>query len=248
MITRTLLLTAALLCAATAFAQDPAKTPPTAALAPVALPSLNCTAQKAPADITAACTKADTSEAALHAVYLEVFKALASDPVEQEDFSAYYLGFLESREGFCKAEAGDPFNERAFPESASDYTCITDKNNAQPKTLRLWTPGPAPASLAGDYIDGWNGSLTVVGVSGNKAQFKMEVVRGITFHMGEIEGEFIIAPDGKTAKAEIPSEDGSTCILDLDLAPRRIRVRETDCNFFHGARAYFDGTYRLTSP
>ncbi len=205
--------------------------------------------QKAPADVTAACTKADTSEAALHAVYLEVFKALAADAVEQEDFSAYYLGFIESREAFCKAEAGDPFNERTFPESASDYACITTKNESQQKTLRIWTPGPAPASLAGDYIDGWNGgSLTVLGVSGNKAQFKMDVVRGITFHLGEIEGEFVIAPDNKTAKAEIPSEDGSTCILDFDLAPRRIRVRETDCNFFHGARAYFDGTYRLTTP
>ena len=105
------------------------------------------------------------------------------------------------------------------------------------------TPG-----IAGVYIDGYGGIVQLEDLGGNKFKFRIEVVRGPTFHLGEITrtvqiksgfGKFVDDDDEAVF-------DGKRCIIDFDFDANKLEIKGKDTHFYHGARAYFDGTYFKT--
>ncbi len=103
--------------------------------------------------------------------------------------------------------------------------------------------------LAGYYDDGNGGSLVISAPwSGSEDKkdtlhFRIEVVRGPTAHLGEIEGDII--PKNGIALFEITEPDaGVNCKLNFRWNPHHIEIKEENCSYYHGVRAFFDGKYR----
>ncbi len=129
--------------------------------------------------------------------------------------------------------------------------CLAEMTAARVSYLRR-AFGAARAAQAiagpGEYDDGLGGLLSLK-ASGEALHLRIEVVRGPTVHLGEIEGQFRWID--RRAELRIASEDDSEaplCILRLQAASHgRIVVEKENCDYYHGARAYFDGVYRPIS-
>lgn len=99
---------------------------------------------------------------------------------------------------------------------------------------------------SGEWIDGYGGVMRVV-QDGKRCFFTIEVVRGPTYHQGFIAGvaninqahaRFTDANDPERA-----SLDGEETWLDFRFSNPRIEVSGVNTGYYHGVRAYFDGTY-----
>lgn len=99
----------------------------------------------------------------------------------------------------------------------------------------------------GRYSDGYNGELEIVEKDG-KAWFALHVVRGPTFHVGGIGGEFRrngmmgfyeTKADGEERPTWLTFREGYD-------KPGKIMVEGENTSPFHGMRAYFGGTYLWT--
>jgi hypothetical protein len=96
----------------------------------------------------------------------------------------------------------------------------------------------------GQYSDSYGGHLTIA-EKGGKYWFYVEVVRGPSFHLGEIGGEFRVK--GRTGWFEVKEDydDESTWLtfLQENDGSGRVRIVGENTQSYHGARAYFDGNY-----
>ncbi|MCZ8341808.1 MAG: DUF1311 domain-containing protein [Leptospira sp.] len=111
----------------------------------------------------------------------------------------------------------------------------------------VWKKGNFPDTPAGEYLDGFGGNLRIMKVSENKYEFSMEVVRGPTAHIGEVSGHWQIKQNTKwrwKSDPECQESDMECCVLEFKSSQVKIEVKEVSCNYYHGARAYFDGIYR----
>lgn len=94
----------------------------------------------------------------------------------------------------------------------------------------------------GAWIDGYGGELLVAEGAKGDLLFTLEVVRGPTYHLGNIGG--IAKANVRTArfstKDEVVEEETWLTFL---LQGRRLEVIGENTMPFHGARAYFDGKY-----
>jgi uncharacterized protein YecT (DUF1311 family) len=104
-----------------------------------------------------------------------------------------------------------------------------------------------PASLSGRYIDGYGGSLDIV-QKDQQLFFTFMVVRGPSAHIGQINGSaklnqtvarFSDQESGEKDKLEAQGETWLTFISERPW----LRVMGTNTNYYHGARAHFDGHY-----
>ena len=94
----------------------------------------------------------------------------------------------------------------------------------------------------GVWIDGQGGHLSILQNEAGHFTFRLEVVRGPTYHLGQIGGT--AKWNGATAHFETRAEDdeGETWLtfLKRDL---RLEIIGENTSSFHGARAYFEGHY-----
>lgn len=121
------------------------------------------------------------------------------------------------------------------------YEITVQRTDFLDKIGKAWkSPG-----LAGLYEDGLNGSLLIKEIDAKTVNFSIDVVRGPSAHLGHIEGN-VPKADGLIKFRHI--QDGLKCELDLLVGLPVITVTEKDCGGFHGARAYFDGTYFKVAP
>lgn len=233
-----LALTLSLLPRAPAAADEPTSPP---------LGKLACAAYKAPADVTAKCDAAAKAESILIDTYSQVLDALHGPA--RVAFIDDHTAWVASRAPMCLAINDSPLSDRPFPTTADDFDCLAASATARERFARAWLP-PDPSqptpSLDGDYSDGWGGSLTLSDASAKDVRLSLSVVRSTTFHIGEAEGPAKLSPDGETATLTLSGLDpAQPCVLTLTLAPNVITVTESEgCAVYHGARAYFDGTYR----
>lgn len=211
--------------------------------APTPLGALACDAIKAPADVSEACAAASKSEAILMDTHGQVLEALAV--ADRDALTRDHANWLTWRAPFCLAISDGPSAERPFPTTAADYACVEEDARARERFERAWLPDPAPTSLDGVYSDGWGGTLTLSGAKADGAKFRLEVVRSVAFHLGEVEGELALSADGKAATATVTEYGDPPCVLTFALSPKRVEVSESECDMYHGMRAYFGGVYRL---
>ena len=103
-------------------------------------------------------------------------------------------------------------------------------------------------TLTGLWIDSYGGTLSVVQQEG-RLLFTCEVVRGPTSHTGEISGiaswnQRIGWFSDKGRDAE-KTEESNLAFVDRDGC---LEVIGANTSEYHGARAYFDGTYCKVGP
>lgn len=94
----------------------------------------------------------------------------------------------------------------------------------------------------GVWLDGQGGRLSILQNEAGRFTFRLEVVRGPTYHIGQIGGT--AKWNGATAHFEIRVEDdeGETWLTFLKRG-LRLEIIGENTSSFHGARAYFEGHY-----
>ena len=141
-------------------------------------------------------------------------------------------------------------NNRLTPQQAKNsaeyFACLYDLTVARTAYLKraFAQEGVAPG-LAGMYDDGFGGTLTLKPANGDTYAFHIEVVRGPTYHTGDVEGDVHLQTSTATFVQTVDcGEETPCCRLTFSRAPMFIAVEEDNCGMFHGARAYFSGEYR----
>ncbi len=210
----------------------------------------------------------EAADRELNAVYKKL-RAKLPEAV-RTDLKDNSRGWIRMKEYNCEFQSemvqGATYEARRteFFRCALDYT--TDRTDY---LRRAFGRKGVSSGVAGDYDDGFWGSLEFEAIAKKPGvyRFLIEVVRGPTAHIGEIEGEVAIKADGSGVYAERPECGGPPsdpasanpantgpwggqpcCRLDFRLRNQggfhTIEVKETKCGYYHGARAYFDGLYR----
>lgn len=178
----------------------------------------------------------------LNLTYKKIREGL-SDP-EKEDLKKLQVLWIGYRDGICE---GPMYSS---DESGTEtIICKTATTAERTKYLHhVWKFSTVSKEGLGSYTDGFGGSLKLFrDTSSNEIQFSLEVVRGPTAHLGEVSGNWTPAKEAKWIWASTPgcnSEDPDCCLLEFQYFQNRIEVEEISCSAYHGARAYFGGSYR----
>lgn len=184
---------------------------------------------------------------------------------EIRDDSRMWIRRKEYNCGWQRENADEKNAESAY------YECLSGETRSRIEYLQLAFGGEQTHdSIQGTYQDGASGVL-VLKNEGDHYRFAIQVVRGPTSHLGELNGtlaDFSAAqkhptkPEEKilpsaTYTAGLKNDDPyDDCTIDFYLVSyetvqgRRPSFRiseEGRCTAYHGARAYFDGTFRKTS-
>ncbi|MEO0416209.1 MAG: lysozyme inhibitor LprI family protein [Verrucomicrobiota bacterium] len=95
---------------------------------------------------------------------------------------------------------------------------------------------------SGEWNDGYDGSLWIGAIRGREAPFLISCVRGPTAHVGELAGTAVI--NGNIARVTIREEGmEEETWLTFIMRGGKLEVIGQNTQYFHGARAYFDGEY-----
>ena len=149
-------------------------------------------------------------------------------------------GWLEYRDHVSDFQAGGGERESsvAWFETAAGMTA------SRTEWLLAWRKATQREGWEGRYGDSYGGLLEIV-EEGGKVHFRLSVVRGPTFHSGEIGG--VMRTNGGTGWFETRSEDADEptwlTFLEEHDGTGRIRVHGENTQDFHGMRAYFHGSY-----
>lgn len=180
----------------------------------------------------------ESQDKALNLVYGELKKEL--EPYRFAIVQKEQREWVEYRDYMSEAQRGyeGTSDEDARLEMAAGLT------ETRVQWLQAWKTAGEHKGLEGEYRDTYGGLLQIV-KDGEQYHFALQVVRGPSFHVGIIGGKLRVngssawfetrdEDDGKlTWLTFVPKEDGS----------ERIRIVSENAEHFHGARAYFDGSY-----
>ncbi|PJZ24411.1 urease-associated protein [Leptospira hartskeerlii] len=178
----------------------------------------------------------------LNVTYKKIREDLSES--QKEDLKKLQVLWIGYRDGICEG-----------PMYASDESgletiiCKTETTAERTKYLNhVWKFGKASKEGLGSYTDGFGGTLKLFRNKSSKSiQFSFDVVRGPTAHLGEVSGNWNPAKEGKWTWASTEGckpEDPDCCLLEFEYFQNRIEVEEVSCSAYHGARAYFGGSYR----
>jgi uncharacterized protein YecT (DUF1311 family) len=177
----------------------------------------------------------------LNTTYQKVKSNLASP--EKKELLELQRMWIAFRDGLCEG----PMYE--FDQSGLEtLLCKIETTEERTKYLeQVWVFGKIPLDPSGSYTDGFGGSLEILRQPNNQFEFKIEVVRGPTAHIGEVSGAF--TPNNKQSwiwksNKSCNQEEEDCCLLEFKQLTGKILIKEISCSYFHGARAYFDGSYR----
>lgn len=174
---------------------------------------------------------------ALNQVYGELKKEL--EPHLFEVVKKDQRGWVKYREYMSEWQKGyeGTSDEEAQLELGAGLT------ESRVEWLEAWLKTEQNEGMAGEYDDGYGGLLQIV-KEGKDYFFSLQVVRGPTFHVGHLTGKLRV--NGSTAWFEIQEEGEEPTWLTLvpkEDGSRRLRVVSENAHFYHGARAYFEGSY-----
>lgn len=189
-------------------------------------------------DLDRAKAKFAVQDKALNEVYAGLKKSL--DPelfaAVQED----QRGWVEYRDHMSEWQERED-----APETAVDrWELAASITEGRIEWLKAWSKLGLRKGWAGKYSDGRGGMLEIVEKDG-KAWFALSVVRGPTFHVGGIGGLFRL--NGRTGffETKADGEERPTWLIFREPYDKegRIVVEGENTSYFHGMRAYFEGTY-----
>jgi uncharacterized protein YecT (DUF1311 family) len=225
-----------------------------AALLLIGLVALSCATtaaeqEKAPLTLKQAKAEFEKADRELNDAWAAVKKAMSAEefaPLKDEQ-----KAWLEYREHMAHSPArtGEPAEpgqrgKQFSPEYYEEATALTQDRAA-------WLRGVVAEwkdedSVSGVWSDSYGGEMQVA-VEKKKLYFSIDVVRGPTAHVGEIAGvaswnEPLGWFTDKGRDKDKPDETNLAFISEN----RRLRVVGANTSYYHGARAYFDGTYVRT--
>ncbi|MDF1823286.1 MAG: lysozyme inhibitor LprI family protein [Verrucomicrobiales bacterium] len=163
------------------------------------------------------------------------FSELQKDQREWVDYRDYRAKLAARFDG--QAEEG---KEEASPDYWMAMAYLTETRT---DIVNAWTMiDDFTKDWEGVWIDGVGGELIISETKGEGVEFILTVVRGPTYHQGFIGGT--VEVNGSMARFSDKGErsDDETW-LTFHLEGGRLEVFGENTGYYHGARAYFDGTY-----
>ena len=149
-------------------------------------------------------------------------------------------GWLEYRDAISDFQTGGEEKD----DSVVWFETAAGMSESRVEWLEAWRKATLREGWEGRYSDGYGGLLEIVEEDG-KVHFRVSVVRGPTFHSGEIGG--VLRTNGGTGWFETKGEDSEdptwlTLLSESD-GSGRITIHGENTSYFHGMRAYFEGSY-----
>lgn len=189
-------------------------------------------------ELAEAKAKFATQDKALNEAYAGLKKSL--DPTLFAAVQEDQRGWVEYRDYMSEEQ-----EREGQPETAVDrWELAAGITESRIDWLNAWRKLGERKGWGGKYSDGRSGLLEIVEKDG-KAWFALSVVRGPSFHMGGINGPFRL--NGRTGFFETKPEGAERPTWLIFREPfdkeGRIVVEGENTSYFHGARAYFSGTY-----
>ncbi len=189
------------------------------------------------ADLVREKARYEVVDKALNEVFSELKKVM---PAERfEEMRKDQRGWVDYKTYMCDWVGGE--KGQLSPDWWEMAVSLTE---ARIPYLKAWKGVGEDFAWPGIYEDGRGGALYIE-KRGDKLHFKVSVVRGPTYHSGEISG--VMQVNEKRARfsdAGIQGKDAGEAWLDLkQIDGQRIELEATNAQYYHGARAYFDGIY-----
>lgn len=185
----------------------------------------------------------------LNTLYAELRRQLDTERAgELKEDSKKWIAY---KEGLCAMQSEIESQGTDSGQQIAERDCLLGMTRSRLEFLRRAFPVKPShrRDSGGEYSDGTGGNMTLTFKQGNVYRFRIEVVRGPTVHIGEIEGDVDLRGSAPSATIEPVSEGEPPCIMTFQPRGRSIEITEGEgCRGYHGARAYFDGTYRLLDP
>jgi uncharacterized protein YecT (DUF1311 family) len=136
------------------------------------------------------------------------------------------------------------FEGSDFKQSPDYWEAMADLTKTRTEFLRAAYDSTVPKGITGVYQDSYGGALQLEETSAGIV-FSINVVRGPTTHTGGLSGVATKKGNGAAYKEKVePPDDRKPCELTFVFVEGHIvKLTGKNTEYFHGARAYFDGTY-----
>ena len=188
----------------------------------------------------------ETADRALNAAWTELKKRVGSDA----DLLAEQKAWIGYRDRIATSpmitgldgERGDGKAARKTPEYLK---CAAEMTRDRVAWLRGYGAELNDADLSGHWSDSYGGDLQIVH-KGGKLFFEIDVVRGPTAHVGSLAGvaswNYPLGWFSDKGRDADKDKDGETNLAFV-LENRKLRIFGANTQYYHGARAHFDGDY-----
>ena len=181
----------------------------------------------------------------LNAVWSGLKKKLsAAEYTELQNAQREWLAHRDYMAGWAANLDGK--GEGKEKTSAEYWTASAYLTEERTKFLRVWN-APYHEGWDGEWMDSYGGSLRIVEDEKSSIHFSIHVVRGPTSHTGALAG--VARMNGKLARftdvASAPDKAKSDGPAWLTFIRRgsRLEIVGANTQYYHGARAYFDGVF-----
>lgn len=131
-----------------------------------------------------------------------------------------------------------------FKQSPDYWEAMADLTKERAEFLRAAFNPALAKGITGVYQDSFGGALQLEQTA-QGVVFSVNVVRGPTTHTGGLTGVAALKGSVAVYKEKLePGEDRKPCELTFAFSDGHIvKVAGKNTEYYHGARAYFDGTY-----
>jgi len=141
------------------------------------------------------------------------------------------------------AYSGAPSGEKEARQSAEYFDTAAQLTEERTAWLKAYGEPLPNGSLTGLWNDSHGGYLQIIEKPG-ALLFSIQVVRGRTAHTGELSGTAKWkSPKGSYSDKGLVPDKAEETTLEFTLTGNILEITGTNTGYYHGMRAYFDGTY-----
>ncbi|MFK5924912.1 MAG: DUF1311 domain-containing protein [Verrucomicrobiota bacterium] len=192
------------------------------------------------------------ADAKLNYVYTRLMIQLAK--AKKIKLRERQLGWIEYRDYMAKYQdqlmtRGDSEDLKELQKSADYWEVMADLTESQSRFLEIYAGGNPQHRVDGSWTDGKGGWLeTRINAKSTGLDFNLSVVRGPTFHLGDIKGFAPFVEGGKNKALFIDADkesfiEGKACTIEFLFDGEKITVKSKNDRMYLGMRAYFSADY-----
>jgi uncharacterized protein YecT (DUF1311 family) len=184
-----------------------------------------------------------TADADLNKTFQEVRSTLRENALN--DLRDRQREWLKHRDYLASDQPRQNGFEGTDVKQSPDYwEAMADLAKERAEFLRAAFNPALPKGITGVYQDSYGGALQLEETAQGLV-FSINVVRGPTTHTGGLTGVATLKGRVATYKEKVaPAEDRKPCELTFAFSDGHIvKITGKNTGYYHGARAYFDGTY-----
>lgn len=192
----------------------------------------------------------EAADAELNGVYQVIrAKAPAELFLQLRDSERLWIGwrdvFATDNARIVRLHAEEPPSAEQWPEFWEARTIATERRISY---LDAWSSSLDDVygfleGWSGTWVDGYDGWVYVRQTSDGEFQFAIEVVRGPSFHLGEVAGTAIIAGNVANFETYVDGLDEPARLEFVRRGPIMEVSGSGSIQYFAGAHAYFSGDY-----